>query len=491
MNYRPPALVALVAALITACPSTSTAQPKATVTRFPVQSAGEVAPDVPLQLTFSEPVTLGTAGRIVIKDSAGVVADTIDLAAAAKAPAPGGGGFSRPPSAVSRLVGGVTLRYQPVTVEGQVVTIRPHVTLAYGRNYSVTIEPGVIQAAVGPGWDGGLADWTFATKAAPPVAKDGVLTVAADGTGDFCTVQGAIDSIQPSHEGRITILIRRGVYHEFVEIPRGKDRITLRGEDRHQSIIAAANNAIFNPGHRTMVSVDADDITIQNLTLHNLTPKGGKQAEALQVRAARCQLLDDDFFSFQDTLRIEGGVYVKNCFVAGDVDFVWGNGTVFFDRCTLRALNNGYLVQSRNNAERVGYVFDHCTLETAPAATRVVLARIHPKGYPYSNVTFLSCRLGPGILPEGWELDQGTDRDHVAVPAAAAANRPEGQNSAPVDNAQPAPNVRFWEYQSTDLAGQPIDVSHRLSVSRQLTAAEVAPLSDPVKVLGTWVSRAP
>jgi pectin methylesterase-like acyl-CoA thioesterase len=332
--------------------------------------------------------------------------------------------------------------------------------------------------------------------AAPAAAADaGTLTVAADGTGDFRTVQGAIDSIPPGHPGRITILVRRGIYPELVNIPSGKDRITLRGEDRHQSVIAAVNNAVLNPRHRSMMAVQADDIVIQNITLHNLTPKGGKQAETLQVRGDRCLLIDDDFFSFQDTLRLDGRIYVQNCLIAGDVDFIWGAGTIFFDRCTLRALHNGYLVQSRNNADHLGYIFSNCTIETAPAATHVVLARIHPKGYPYSNVTFLHCRMGPGIVPEGWELDVGTDRDRQLAPpplsAAAAAARPEGRESAVIDNAQPAPKVHFWEYQSTDLSGQPLDVSHRLACSRQLTDAEVAPLADATAVLGGWTHQVP
>lgn len=329
----------------------------------------------------------------------------------------------------------------------------------------------------------------------PAAAEGGTLTVAADGTGDFRTVQGAIDSVQPDHPGRITILVRRGVYDEIVNIPKGKDRITLRGEDRHQSVIAAVSNAVANPRHRAMMLVQADDIVIQNITLHNLTPKGGKQAEALQMRGQRGLLVDDDFFSFQDTLRLDGQIYVKNCFIAGDVDFVWGAGTIFFDRCTLRALNNGFLVQSRNPADRVGYIFSDCTIETAPGATHVVLARIHPKGYPYSNVAFLACRMGPGIVPEGWELDVGTDRDRLLAPpaasAAAAAARPEGRESALVDNSQPAPSVRFWEYRSTDLSGQPLEVSQRLPCSRQLTAAEAAPLADATQVLGGWTHQVP
>jgi hypothetical protein len=469
MNSRTAAAAILLGAtLLAGCAKTVQSQ-------FPEQTAAEVCPDAPLRLVFTGPVTLGTRGRIVIRDGMGAPADIIDLAAIARAPAPSAtGGFSRPPSAVSRLVGGVTLRYQPVVVDGNAVTIRPHVTLAYGRIYTVEIEPGVIIDEAGHPWQQSADGWSFATRSAPPAASAATLTVAADGTGDFCTVQGAIDFVPAGHAGRTTILVRRGVYHELVNIPKGKDRITLRGEDRHGSVIACANNAVLNPQHRTMMGVLADDIVIQNLTLHNLTPHGGRQAETLQVRSDRCFLLDDDFASFQDTLRLDGLVYVKNCFVAGDVDFIWGAGTIFFDRCTLRALNSGFLVQSRNNAQRVGYVFADCTIETAPGATHVVLARIHPKGYPYSNVDFIRCRMGPGIASEGWELDQGTDRDHL-----------------PVDNSQSAPNVHFWEYQSTDLSGQPLDVSHRLPVSRQLTAIEAGPLSDPARVLGAWVTAVP
>src|SRR5580765_4362815 len=53
-----------------------------------------------------------------------------------------------------------------------------------------------------------------------------------------------------------------------------------------------------------------------------------------------------------------------------------------------------------------------------------------------------------------------------------------------LDNATTAPNIQFWEYNSTDLNGSPLDVSQRASFSRQLTAAEAAQWSDPAFVLG-------
>src|SRR5208283_2782547 len=100
-------------------------------------------------------------------------------------------------------------------------------------------------------------------------------------------------------------------------------------------------------------------------TLHNTTPYRGSQAEALRVRGDRCVLRNDDFRSFQDTLLLSGSVYATNCYVEGDVDFIWGQGGVFFDHCEIKAVHNGYYVQARNPAERPGYVFSQCKLTAA------------------------------------------------------------------------------------------------------------------------------
>ena len=67
-----------------------------------------------------------------------------------------------------------------------------------------------------------------ASATSPGFAK--VLTVAADGSGEFTTIQSAIDTIPRSNRDRVLIEIRDGVYHEKVLIV--PDRITLRGQSR-------------------------------------------------------------------------------------------------------------------------------------------------------------------------------------------------------------------------------------------------------------------
>ena len=297
--------------------------------------------------------------------------------------------------------------------------------------------------------------------ALPVFAKD--LVVASDGSGDFLTVQSAIDAAPSGSGARTTILIRRGTYAELLVVPAEKENLTVRGEDRHSTVIAAVNNAKLNPRRRELFSVAAAGFRLEHLTLHNLTPKGGSQAEAIHINADRVVLEACDFVSFQDTLRLDGRVYAHDCRIEGDVDFIWGGGTAVFDHCAIHAIHDGYLVQSRNDAAHAGYVFLDCTITTAPDLTRFVLARIEPGRFPHSHVAFVGCHFGGLLTPAAWKLDSAADSSHL----------------------------RFEEFGSTDLTGKPLDVSQRLPASRQLPAAEAAKLRDLAAVFGGWAPRAP
>lgn len=102
----------------------------------------------------------------------------------------------------------------------------------------------------------------------------GQIVVADDGSGDFRTVQAAVDASPANSAARTVILIRRGVYRELVTVPAEKKNLTLRGEDRAGVIIAAENNARLNPRRRELFSALGDGLRLETLTLHNTTPKG-------------------------------------------------------------------------------------------------------------------------------------------------------------------------------------------------------------------------
>jgi pectin methylesterase-like acyl-CoA thioesterase len=401
---------------------------------FPAQQSTNACLDSPLTLTFDQPVSLGHDGKIEVHRSRdNALVDSFDLSAAR----------------FTNNFGGKTLRYDPVLVSSNVVSIHPHSkSLGPGETYSVSIAPGTFE-----GISNELA-WAFSTRAALPKGRTNII-VAADGTGDFCTPQGAIDYVTDDNQTPVEIFVRKGVYEGMVYLASEKTHIHIIGEDRRETIIAGRNNDRFNSGRigRALVSVDGSDFTLENITLHNTTAYGGSQAESLSVKSDRCILRNCDFYSFQDTLLLSGRVYVTNCYIEGDVDFIWGLGTVFFDQCEIKAVHHGYYLQARNPKDRPGYVFYHCKLTSTPDVTKCLLARIDADRFPYSQALFIHCQMGPAIPPYGWEA-KGTNISHLS----------------------------FEEFQSVDAQGNPVDVSHRIPASRQMTEAEAVEWSDPAKI---------
>jgi pectin methylesterase-like acyl-CoA thioesterase len=432
--------------------------------------------DTPLTITFPSAPTLGATGSITVHNSDGSVADSIDLA---------------DPASFTETVGGATdesgdphyFNYHPVIISGDTATIYLHHELARGHTYYVTAEPTVF-TAVGFTGIGDSRTWRFTTTNRRPRPDARVITVDYRGRGDFCTVQGAINAVPAGNTVRRLIKVADGAYTELDWIAPDKPLITVRGQSRSGTVIRYDNNNTSNaadttdvcarqaiPVHddyncwRSNFSVEANDFTLENLTLLNTTPYGGSQAEAFRGNADRIELNGVSLLSYQDTIRLQGLGYVANSYIQGDVDFTWGVGTVFWTHDELKSMHAGYVAQVRNGAGEHGYVFydDTLTRATGVADGSVYLARIDPTVYPYSQAVYIDTKMDADINPAGWLLNN----------ADCAA----------------APHVRFWEYGSVTLAGQPVDTSQRLACSRQLTAAQAARWSDPAFVLGGWVPR--
>lgn len=420
----------------------------------PRPGARHVCADTPLTVTFDQPVAIGAAGLIRVLRSDGTVVDTIDLSAAVQ----------------TRTIGlnPTPFNYHPVLVGGDRASIHLHGQLAYGETFSVLIDPGVFTTASGQPLPGVTdpAAWRFSTRPAPPSLDRGHLTVAADGSGDFATVQGAVDRVPAGNTKKVRITVRRGTYTEIVYVGATQPFIAIQGEDRDETVVQYANNNNFNAGgNRAMFGVDASDFTLASITLHNTTPEGGSQAEALRGSGQRILLDRVSLKSRQDTLMLQGSAFVTHSYIEGDVDFMWGHGTVFFEACELRALHRtvstsaDYYTQIRNVQTQNGNVYHRCRLTPDPNGTPsdvAYLARIDPTVFPYSQVVYIDCAMGPHVSPAGWLLNHATT----------------------------APFVQFWEFGSTDLMGRRLDVSGRAPFARQLTVPEVSLWSDPEFVLG-------
>jgi pectin methylesterase-like acyl-CoA thioesterase len=417
---------------------------------FPAPNSQGVCADPPLRITFLNPPTLGTAGKIQVFDAAQTATPVaaVDMAA----------------TTFTNSVGGMTFNItRPAYVDGDdAVIYLPSHALTYGHTYYVTVDSGAIVGPTGtPVSISGATTWRFSTAtAAPPSGSS--LTVALDGSSPFCSVQGALDFIPVRNSAAVTVTIQTGAYHEIVHFT-SKNNITIQGADRKATIISATNNNNLNPttSGRSLVGIDSSSgLIVENLTIQNTTPQGGSQAEALRLQSCdQCVVRNADIVSLQDTILWSGRIYASNCYIAGNTDFVWGTGAAYFSNCEIKDLGQkGWNVQARNTAATYGYVFVDSKLTADPGITGHGLARIDVSTYPASHVAYINCQLGSHISPAGWTITGGTDTSQL----------------------------RFWEYQSVDPSGNPINVSQRVAGSTQITAAQAAMMRDPTVVLAGW-----
>jgi pectin methylesterase-like acyl-CoA thioesterase len=444
----------ILAAAMMVIGMTSMAQAKWNVT--PVNGVKNICPDTRLKITFEEPAQAGEKGSLKVYRADGdVLVDEIKME---KAPVLNELKYGPKWPWVNKY-GGTEYNYCPVVTSGYEAEIELHNgKLEYGKEYYVLMDEGFIQS--GGQAVAAISDkntWRFTTKGKAP-APAAEITVAADGSGDYATIQAAIDSASDQNAKRVVIKLKKGTYRELVNVPKGKDMITIKGEGKDVTTIEYSNCDLLNPGSekRSMMQVRAKDFILEDVTLHNLTPLGGSQAETMVVKADRTILRNCAFYSYQDTLLIQGRVFVTNCLVEGSVDFIWGTGAVYFEKCEIRSNAPGYVVQARNNKETPGYIFVDCKLTAKPGVKDIWLARTAGVKYPDGQVAYINCAIGEHIRPAGWNVQQ---------------KEVEG-------------TTRFQEYKSMDAAGKPLDVSRRNPVSKQLTDEEAAKLKDIKNVLG-------
>ncbi len=175
------------------------------------------------------------------------------------------------------------------------------------------------------------------------------ITVAADGSGDFTTVQQALESISDENRDRIIIFIKDGIYNEKVRID--ESCITLRGQSRTGTRIefSQGNEEFTRLGDnlgRAVVNINGDDVVLENLTIRNTHGVIGPHAFAVYGRGDRTVIIDCDVFSDgADTLSLwrgeVGRYYHARLNIRGSVDFVCPRGWCYMTDCTFYQVNPG------------------------------------------------------------------------------------------------------------------------------------------------------
>ena len=270
-------------------------------------------------------------------------------------------------------------------------------------------------------------------------------TVAADGSGDYTSLQQAISSAPMrtgANDPRWVIHVKPGTYRERVYVQRERGRMLVRGEDAatttiafdlHAGVTGPDGKAIGTFGTPT-VHIDGDGMTWENLTLANTAGPVG-QALALRADGDRLVFRRCRFLGWQDTLLLNRGRhYFEDCYVEGHVDFIFGGATAYFSRCEIRALRDGYLTAaSTPEGTPHGFVFADCRV-TAPDGVKTYLGR------PWRNfarTVFLRTEMSAAVRPEGWHNWKKPDAERTAFYAEFASTGPGAAPASRVPWARP------------------------------------------------------
>lgn len=290
------------------------------------------------------------------------------------------------------------------------------------------------------------------------------IIVAKDGSGDYTTVQAALDAVPSGNLNPVSIFIKKGKYKEVIVVDARKNFITLTGEDKDSTILSYDNHAgtklpngdTLNTWTCASFFVFGNNFHAQNLTFENNAGFTAGQAVAMRIEGNRVSFNNCRIVGFQDVLFLSGsGVkqYFEDCYIEGTTDFIFGAATAVFKNCTIHSKKNSHVTAaSTNSIIPFGFVFFNCKLTADSNVNKVSLGR---PWSPTASVTYINCWLGKHIIAGGW--------NNWKNPANEAT-------------------AKFAEYNST---GPGANAAARVAWSKQLTGDEVKKFSLK-NIMGEW-----
>lgn len=299
------------------------------------------------------------------------------------------------------------------------------------------------------------------------------LTVSKNGIG-FASLQAAIDSIPANRTEETVIRIQNGTYREKVIL--NKSNITLLGEEGAHLVYddyalnplpdGTTRNTFLTP----TLLITGDKVTLRGLTVENDAGDGRKVGQAVAVYAAgdRCRFFDCRLLAAQDTLfcgpvlnklhhfvkpyeipfgvegvadrpPVDARLYFENCYIRGDVDFIFGPYRCWFENCTLHCNARGgyYTAANTPEGQPFGFVFHRCKLTGDCGQGAVYLGRPWRE---HAATAFLSCQMDACVHPEGF-----TDWLITGQPNRPVTKRycEYGSNGAGADTTQRNPGMKL------------------------------------------------
>lgn len=241
------------------------------------------------------------------------------------------------------------------------------------------------------------------------------VVVAADGSGDFTTVSAAVAAAPNRSTTRYVIRIAAGVYRENVDIPSNKLNLMFLGDGRTTTIITASRSVVggsttFNSA--TVAAVGANFLA-RDLTFQNTAGPSGQQAVALRVGSDLSAFYRCGMIAYQDTLYVHSNrQFYVNCYIAGTVDFIFGNAAAVLQDCDINARRpnpnqrNMVTAQGRTDPnQNTGIVIQRSRIGATSDLLPVQASFPSYLGRPWRNFSrtvVMQSTISDVIVPAGW-----------------------------------------------------------------------------------------
>ncbi|XP_077245065.1 putative pectinesterase 68 isoform X2 [Tasmannia lanceolata] len=248
-----------------------------------------------------------------------------------------------------------------------------------------------------------------------------LITVDARGTGDFLSVQAAVEDVAENNSKNVTILINAGYYLEKVVIPATKPYITFQGAGRDATVIEWHNRALdrgpngqqLRTYNTASVTVFANFFTARNISFKNTAPAPmpgveGWQAAAFRISGDKAYFGGCGFYGAQDTLCDDAGRhYFKECYIEGSIDFIFGNGRSMYKDCELHSIATRFgsiaAHDRKSPNEKTGFAFVGCRVTgTGPLYVGRAMGQ-------YSRIVYSYTYFDDVVATGGWD-----DWDHTS-----------------------------------------------------------------------------
>ncbi|WP_329265365.1 pectinesterase family protein [Streptomyces pseudovenezuelae] len=331
--------------------------------------------------------------------------------------------------------------------------------------YAYTLDktadvPALLKSGAGPRGSIGTTA-TATTKAAATT-----LTVAKDGSGQYSTVQAAVNAVPANNSSRVVISVKPGTYRELVKVPSNKPHVTIQGtgSSRNDTVIVYNNasgtpkpdgSGTYGTGGSATVAVEADDFQARNLTVSNDFDEAAHQDianQAVALRTAADKVFLDGVIvtGDQDTLLVDtaakdrlGRVYMTNSYVVGNVDFIFGRATAVIDKSVItlkkrwNGTSAGYVTAPSTAANRKGILIANSTVNGDVSSASFYLGRPWHAGGDTTldpQTTVRNTSLSAAIKSTPWTDMSGFSwkddrfaeyRNTGAGSGAASSNRPQ------------------------------------------------------------------